>query len=979
MRPLAALTILFLLLPACGDSSSNDNNTSQCEEGFRPEGPACVPIFDDCPGLAEIPVLGGGCQPVGVTECASGFESDGEGGCEPILPSEPCPPGTMEMIGNTECQPVGVIDCGDGFVSDGEGGCDAILPTEPCPWGYMEILGETECQPIGDCGTGTWGVIEIDATTVFVDATADATGADGSQGAPFVTIQEAYDVVVPGGQIAVAAGEYEERLVISKEVRLTGRCAELVTIRGAWWLGEPRPPLDIQAGGSGTTIKGLSMTGDAEGLYVDETAAVSLTECQVVDAGKWGVFAIRSGLSLDRVLVAGNAAFGIAVIGVEATITGSVVRDNVSDASGDFGRGINALCDSFLQICGRLGVSRSVVVGNTELGVAAFGTEATITGSVVSDTAPDASGEGGTGIGVQCDPDTQASGRLEVTGSLVAGNAEVGIRLFDAETMITGSVVADNVEAGVFVSGAVATITGSVVRDALPNDSGSDGRGINAQCDSDTQICGRLEVSGSVVAGNADVGVFVGGAVATITDSVVRDTAPDASGESSHGICAQCDPNMQICGLLEVSRSVVAGNRDFGVYVRGVEAAITGSVVRDTVPDYSSGGSRGISAQCDPDVRNCGRLEVSGSVVAGNAEAGVFACGVEATITGSVVRDTTPDYSGDYGRGISAQCDPGGQGCGHLEVCRSVAAGNAEAGVFVGGAEATITGSVVRDTVPGASGEGSRGIGAQCSLDGLGCGRLEVSSSLVAGNAEVGVFVGGVETTITGSVVRDTVPDDSGDLGRGVGAQCDPGGQQCGNLELSNSLIERSSNMGVFIAGVPATLAGVVVTDTRQNDDGRWGQGVYAMCYEVTSDCATLDMTACLVDSSFTAGVAVQGVSGSLQGSVVRQVVPRALDGAFGYGIQVEGIPGAPATVFDVSDSLIQDAELAGILYYLAGGNVSGSQIIGGQYSVVMNQGANPVVRDDNDLSGTIESEPTWVSMDPAPAPEPVPPIDVEM
>ncbi|MFC1482614.1 hypothetical protein ACFL51_02290, partial [Myxococcota bacterium] len=195
MRPLLILTSLALLLPACGDSSSNSNNNAQCEDGFRPEGPACVPIFDDCPGAAEIPVLGGGCQPVGVTECASGFESDGEGGCEPILPSEPCPPGTMEMIGHTECQPVGVIDCGDGFVSDGEGGCDAILPTEPCPYGYMEIIGYEECQPIGDCGTGTWGNIQIDATTVFVDATADATGADGSQTTPFVTIQEAYDVV----------------------------------------------------------------------------------------------------------------------------------------------------------------------------------------------------------------------------------------------------------------------------------------------------------------------------------------------------------------------------------------------------------------------------------------------------------------------------------------------------------------------------------------------------------------------------------------------------------------------------------------------------------------------------------------------------------------------------------------------------------------------------------------------------------------
>ncbi|MFC1482344.1 hypothetical protein ACFL51_00910, partial [Myxococcota bacterium] len=233
---------------------------------------------------------------------------DGEGGCEPILPSEPCPPGTMEMIGHTECQPVGVIDCGDGFVSDGEGGCDAILPTEPCPWGYMEILGETECQPIGDCGTGTWGLIEIDATTVFVDATADATAADGSQGAPFTTIQEAYDVVLPGGQIAVAAGEYEERLVINKEVRLTGRCAELVTIRGAW-LVEPRPPVKIGAGGSGTAVRGSTLTGDVEGLLIEDALGVTVSEVQIVDAGSYGLRAENADITVVKAIASANVSF----------------------------------------------------------------------------------------------------------------------------------------------------------------------------------------------------------------------------------------------------------------------------------------------------------------------------------------------------------------------------------------------------------------------------------------------------------------------------------------------------------------------------------------------------------------------------------------------------------------------------------------------------------------------------------------------
>jgi hypothetical protein len=135
-----------------------------------------------------MPVLGGGCQPVGVAGCAEGLAPDGEGGCAAILPPgpEPCLPGTLEVIGHETCQPVGVIACAEGFAPDGEGGCAAILPPgpEPCPPGTLEVIGHETCQPLGDCGTGTWGDVPLDATTVFVSASADATGADGSETAP---------------------------------------------------------------------------------------------------------------------------------------------------------------------------------------------------------------------------------------------------------------------------------------------------------------------------------------------------------------------------------------------------------------------------------------------------------------------------------------------------------------------------------------------------------------------------------------------------------------------------------------------------------------------------------------------------------------------------------------------------------------------------------------------------------------------------
>ncbi|MFC1482481.1 right-handed parallel beta-helix repeat-containing protein [Myxococcota bacterium] len=900
MRFLPALTCIALILPACGDDDSGSNNNT-CGEGFLYEAGRCVPIFDACSGSAEIPVLGGGCQPVGVTECASGFESDGEGGCEPTLPSEPCPPGTMARIGLTECQPVGITECAQGFVSDGEDGCEAILPADPCPNGYLAIIGHEECQPIGDCGTDTWGVIEIDATTVFVDASADASGADGSQAAPFVTIQQAYDVVQPDGQIAVAAGEYVERLALGKPVRLSGRCAELVTIRGGW-LMEAKPPVSIGAGGSGTTIRGVTLTGDAEGLRIEDADDVTLSESQVLDAGEPGIYAIRSGLSLDRVLVAGNAQLGAILGGSVTTITGSVVRDTQPAASGEYGRGIDA----------------------------------------------------------ECDPTGLSCGHLTVEGSLVSANAEYGV----------------------FVQGVEATITRSVIRDTISNGSGEKGRGINARCDpvSHGMGCSSLAVSGSLIAGNTEQGIFVEGVDATIIGTVVRDTHASTSDGGGRGVHAQCDPDGQGCGSLSLVGSLVARNAGVGFFVSGVEATITHSVVRDTqLVDVADTG-RGINAQCDPYGLACGSLALSRSLIAGNVELGVFVSGMETTIESAVIRDTQTDSHGIGGRGINAQCDPYGLECGNLHASSSIVASNAEIGVFVSVDEALIEGLVVRDTQPTAFGEDGRGINAQCDVDGRGCGLLDLNGSVVAGNSGIGISILGTETTINGSVVRDTQPDTEGQGGRGINARCSPD-EGCGPLDMVGSLVAGSSNVGINLHGVATTLSGVIVLDTRENTEGRWagdiGHGVYARCFEDTFDCGALEMVGCLVDSSYTAGVGVRGGSGSISDSVVRSVLPRLLDDALGYGVQVEGLPGAEPAVFDVSNSLIQDAALAGILYFLAGGTVSGTQISGVQYTVVMNQGANPVIKDDNDLSGSIESEPTWASMDPSPAPEPALPADV--
>jgi hypothetical protein len=904
----------LLLTAGCGDNgpAANQNtNQPQCVEGYRADGPACVPIFDDpdsCGAPNEMPVLGGGCRAVGVTQCATGFLSDGEGGCEPILPTEPCPPGTMERIGQTECQPVGVTQCAEGFVPDGEGGCDAILPAEECPPGTIEVIGYDTCQPLGDCGPegSPWGLIAVDETTVYVDASADATGADGTDVRPYPTITAALAAVEPGGQVAIAAGEYEEVVTLDRPVRLVGRCSALVTLRGRMQI-QPRPALRITSGGTGSEVRGVTLTGPGEGLQVNEAQLIVVEGTEVRGTGGIGIVAINGAETmLNSVKVSNCTTAGIlsqdSNLRAERTI---VAETGPEPSTGLLGRGIQSSCTEPGR-CGSLAVMGSLVDRNLEVGLIAIGVDATVASSVVRNTLPqDRYQTGGGGIVAQCDPEVVVCGSLSVESCVVSGNRHGGI----------------------YSSGVVSTVRSSVVRDTLSQASDhSRGGGIIAKCSLDVRACGSLVVEESTLINNRDRGVQSWGVGVTIRSSVVRGTlSQETDGAFGWGIAAQCVPDGGFCGSLTVERSLSTENRGMGIVAWGVDATIRSSVVRDTLPqDSDQWFGRGITSQCDRSVGACGSLTVRESLVSGNRDAGIIVASVDASVFSSVIRDTLEqecDQSG--GAGLVSQFDPS---VGHL-------------------------------------------------------GNLWVEGSLVTNNRKVGIVSLGVKAIILSSSVRDTLPEKSSlQFGRGITAQCYPHVGVCGSLRVTDSLVSFSEEAGVSVFGVPSELSRVAVVDTTTNDSGRWagehGQGIWALCDPDTGASGTLTIASCLVASSHGAGVALEGVSGIMTGSVVDSVLAQPKDNMFGYGVQIGGRDGEVLPAFHIQECLIHNARLAGVLYYRAQGTLSGSMISGGEYCVAKNEGSSPTVTDDNQLSCSVRSEPEWVSLYPSPAPPPVTPIE---
>jgi hypothetical protein len=229
------------------------------------------------------------------------------------------------------------------------------------------------------------------------------------------------------------------------------------------------------------------------------------------------------------------------------------------------------------------------------------------------------------------------------------------------------------------------------------------------------------------------------------------------------------------------------------------------------------------------------------------------------------------------------------------------------------------------------------------------------------------------------SVVRETLPREAGqDFGRGIVAQCDPGLGVCASLSVSESLVARSQDVGIYISGGGAGLWNTAVVETGVNPAGQRvggsGVGILATCDNEVLNCAGIEVVSCRVAASHGAGVMAHGALGSMSQSVVDTVLADPAEGLYGYGVQVSG--NTAHQEFDVLRSVIRDAKLAGVLYcFESQGKLSETLVSGSEYCVAKNEGAAPTVGDDNQLSCTEQSEPAWVSLYPLPAPPPTLPL----
>jgi hypothetical protein len=210
------------------------------------------------------------------------------------------------------------------------------------------------------------------------------------------------------------------------------------------------------------------------------------------------------------------------------------------------------------------------------------------------------------------------------------------------------------------------------------------------------------------------------------------------------------------------------------------------------------------------------------SLVEDNHAIGVHVLSSEATIESTVVRGTLPEGNGEFGRGINIQNNSETRQRSHVQLRGLLIEDNHGSGVFVGGSEATIESTVVRGASPD-NGTGGFGVTIQHTEE---RSHVQLRSSLIEDNREVGVYVWGSEVTIESTVVRGTLPDGNGAFGRGIDVQPHLETGQRSKILLRSSLVEDNRSFGVLVHGSDATIEATVVRATQPNGDGDGGDGI---------------------------------------------------------------------------------------------------------------------------------------------------------
>jgi hypothetical protein len=555
----------------------------------------------------------------------------GSGGGPPVVA---CEPGTRPLD-DGGCRPAGIPPdaCAAGFVAETEG-CRAVLPSAPCGAGLMAVPGETVCRDVATCGDGAWGDAPRDPATQYVDASYNGASSDGTAQSPWPTIQQAVDAAAPGAAIAVAAGSYSESVLVTKRVRIWGKCPAAVEI-----VGPPadEPALVFLAGASGSELHALALRGEmfAPAVSVIGATDIALDRVWIHDAPSFGVGVIpgpgAASVKLSGSLVERAGDVGVFVSGSSIAIEATVVRDVAPGALGEEGYGV------------------AVVKG-------AAVPSSSVTGSLIERAAAE---------GIFIDASIADIDATSVRGPEGAqpGATGRGINVQQGTARIRGCVVERARHIGIFGTASVLDLEATTVRDTTTI-AAFGGGGIVVQRESASDTA-SLTVRSSLFERNQRTGILSLGVEATLESVLVRDTRAsfvDTDLDDALGVLVEQDDVAGVDGSGALRWSVVDGSRVVGVAVVVGELTLEGTAVRNTVSSSDARFGDGVAAITTGAPTS---LTVASSLIERSARAGLTSFGASAGVADSVFQCNPIQVAGEPFGGVSPSFeDLGGNTCG---------------------------------------------------------------------------------------------------------------------------------------------------------------------------------------------------------------------------------------------------------------------------------------------------------------------------
>ncbi len=765
---------------------------------------------------------------------------------------------------------------------------DVLHDSSPlsCDVGYLDD-GDA-CVPEA-CGTGPWGMLEVDGATVHVDIEA-AEGGDGSAGAPLRSIQAALDLAGSsgGGLVAVAAGSYPETLELGSDhagVRLAGRCRELVILDAS--VGDDQTPgIDISSQYAEVEVSGLSVVGSRHAGVLVRSGAVRLVELGLDGNGNSGVGVFRgtatapSELVVEGCEIEGNTAVGILAYdsGTEVSLLDTTIRDTLPRSDGGGGYGIDVHDGAVLRVEG------CDLTGNTTAGLVAYdpNTVVSLVDTAVSDNRSRGDGRGGYGVQVT-DGAALSAERCELAGNtsagLVAHDPDTAVTLFDTKVLDTKADAHGEGGYGIDVQGGASlqaqscelsrnttlgvvaydpgtevSLVGTSIRDTLPGLDGEGGFGIDAHDGA------ALRAQGCELSGNTTAGViaFDPDTEVTLVDTTIRDNLPRPDEEGGYGI------NVYGQAALEARGCELTSNTGIGLVAAepGTAVTLADTTIRGTLPDAHEEAGYGIQ------VSGSAAVQARSCELVGNAGVGVVAAepGTEVWLVDTTIRDTLP--SGDDEAGFGIQVDSGAV----LEARGCELAGNTWVGVAASDAhtEVTLLDTVIRDTQPGRSGEGGYGISV---IEGAA---LEAEGCELTGNTAIGVAAihPGTVVSLSDSSITDTRPGYGSRSATALGLSA----QQGAHVSASRLLVQGNAGPGLL----------------------SWVDGAELSC----TDCS-------LLDNAFAGAVVANEAALEIRSSTISSTLEGA-DLGGGVGIHAASVWGSTTPSLLVVDSTISDNLVAG-------------------------------------------------------------------